>query len=54
MKIKHGDIVTVVDNETGEEVTGKIIEYTPNRISLVIQLDAKNVHFKETNKRSFL
>ena len=47
--VKKHSLVTVVDNETGKEITGVIVEYTPNRIILRTQVmfDAKKVHFKE-------
>lgn len=47
MKIKQGSIVTIVDNKTGKEVTGKIVEYTPEKITLIASFNAKDVHFRE-------
>jgi len=44
--VKKGDVVTVVDNKTGEETTGVIIEYTPSTIKLVKTFNAKEVRFK--------
>lgn len=47
MDIKQCQIVTIVSNKTSKEITGKIIEYTPERITLLTHFDAKEVHFKE-------
>ena len=49
---KPNDIVTVVDNETGEEVTGRIKVFQPNYIVLVKEyhFNAKKVHFKDPDK----
>lgn len=38
--------VTVVDNATGVETSGTIIEYTRDRILLEVSFDAQKVHFK--------
>lgn len=59
-------LVTIVDNETGEEMRGTIVVYTPETIILQkvtifpegskkkevsqIIFDAKKVHFKEEQK----
>lgn len=48
---KPNEIVTVVHNETKEESTGRILEYTKNRIVIIknnkfVTFDAKKVHFK--------
>ena len=53
MKVKPGQLVTVVDNETGKEATGFIQTYTPDTIILhvVASFDAKKVHFKEVKKK---
>ena len=47
--VKKNSLVTIVDNETGKETTGRILEYTPERIIIakIIKFDAKKVHFKE-------
>ena len=52
MKIKPGQLVTVVDNETGKEATGFIQAYTPDTIVIhaIVKFDAKKVHFKEVEK----
>jgi len=49
---KPNDIVTVVDNETGEEVTGRIKVFQPNYIVIEkeFRFDAKKVHFKDPVK----
>ena len=49
---RPNDIVTVVDNETGEEATGRIKVFQPNYLVLAIGekrivFNAKKVHFKE-------
>lgn len=53
MKVKKGSTVTVVDNETGKETTGRILEYTPDSIVIekLIKFDAKKVHFKELSSQ---
>lgn len=48
---KQNDVVTVVDNETGEETTGRIVTYTKDLIVIQKSFDAKKVHFKEENKQ---
>lgn len=46
---KQNSLVTVVDNETGKETTGYLIEYTPDNVIIkaLVQFDAKRVHFKD-------
>lgn len=45
---KRNDYVTVIDNETGKEVSGYLKEYTPDKIVIHTPLtfDAKKVRFK--------
>ena len=52
MKLKTDDYVTVVDNETKEEVSGFIKKYTPEEIVLHVpkKFDAMKVHFKKKDK----
>lgn len=47
-RIHRGNTVTIVDNETNEKWTGKLLEYTPHRITIqtVKSFDAKKYHFK--------
>lgn len=52
---KPNDIVTVVDNETGAEETGRIKVFQPNYIVLEVggnrvDFNAKKVHFKQYGK----
>lgn len=51
--VKPNDIVTVVDNETGEKTTGKIIHYTKEVIMIqhVKIFDAESVHFEKGEKQ---
>ena len=49
VEVKKNDIVTVVDNETKEEITGVIKEYTRDNIVLEVNFNAREVHFKEGN-----
>lgn len=55
MKIKHNRLITVVCNDTGKEVTGRIQKYTPDEIVIsqtkIIKFDAKKVHFKMNDKQ---
>lgn len=49
MKPQYDDFVTIVDNETKEEVSGYIRKYTPDEIVLHVRttFNAKKVHFKK-------
>ncbi|PAV30275.1 hypothetical protein CIL05_07345 [Virgibacillus profundi] len=42
------DYVTVVDNDTGAETSGRIVDYTKDSIVLktITEFDAHKVHFK--------
>lgn len=53
MRVSYRDYVTVVNNDTKEEVSGYIQKYTPDEIVLHVptKFDAKKVHFKEKAKR---
>lgn len=44
--VKRGDVVTLVDNKTGKETTGRIISYSKETIELIQEYNAKQVHFK--------
>lgn len=44
MTIKPNQLVTLVNNETGEKRTGRVQSYSPNIITLTIKLNAKNWH----------
>jgi hypothetical protein len=44
---KKNQFVTIIDNETGQELSGSLLEYTEERIVLLVAVDAKTVHFKE-------